>query len=64
MAVWLADQVGPAGRVVATDIDMTYLKRLAAPNLKVVQHDIIADPVGILGAGSSTWCARARCCST
>jgi len=52
MALWLAEQVGPADRVVATDIDMTYLKRLAAPNLKVVQHDIIAEPVGILGAGS------------
>jgi hypothetical protein len=48
MALWLAEQVGPAGQVVATDIDVTYLRRFAAPNFKVVQHDIIADPVGLL----------------
>lgn len=52
MALWLAEQVGPAGRVVATDIDVAYLRRLAAPNLEVVQHDIVADPAGVLGAGS------------
>jgi len=26
MAVWLAEQVGESGEVVATDIDVTYLK--------------------------------------
>ena len=31
MAVWLAEQVGPSGEVVATDIDVTYLRRLEAP---------------------------------
>jgi ubiquinone/menaquinone biosynthesis C-methylase UbiE len=52
MAVWLAGQVGPAGRVVATDIDVTYLRRLDVPNLEVVEHDIIEDPADALGAGS------------
>src|SRR6266436_997381 len=32
MAVWLADRVGEGGKVVATDIDVTYLKRLHLPN--------------------------------
>ena len=52
MAVWLADQVGPGGRVVATDVDLTYLKRLNLPNLEVRQHDILRDPLDILGLGS------------
>src|SRR5262249_20305982 len=31
MAVWLAEQVGANGHVVATDIDVTYLGRLDSP---------------------------------
>jgi SAM-dependent methyltransferase len=53
MAVWMAEQVGPSGQVVATDIDIRYLKRLELPNLEVVEHDILEDslePVG--GPGS------------
>jgi len=38
MAAWLAQRVGPAGQVVATDIDCRYLDRLDLPNLQVVQH--------------------------
>jgi SAM-dependent methyltransferase len=52
MAVWLADRVGPTGRVVATDIDLTYLARLKAPNLEVRRHDILEDPLEVLGPGS------------
>ena len=44
MAVWLAERVGASGRVVATDIDVTYLKRLNLPNLEVYQHNILDDP--------------------
>jgi ubiquinone/menaquinone biosynthesis C-methylase UbiE len=33
MAVWLAEQVGPTGHVVATDVDTRYLERLDVPNL-------------------------------
>ena len=52
MAVWLAEQVGERGHVVATDIDVTYLQRLNIPNLEVRQHNIIDDPVEALGPGS------------
>jgi len=38
MAVWLAEQVGPAGHVVATDVDTRYLERLDVPNLDVVEQ--------------------------
>jgi ubiquinone/menaquinone biosynthesis C-methylase UbiE len=52
MAVWLADQVGPSGRVVATDIDVSYLKRLNLPNLDVVEHNILERPPELLEPGS------------
>jgi SAM-dependent methyltransferase len=52
MAVWLAQQVGPTGEVVATDIDVGYLSRLSLPNLKVLRHNILADPLDTLGSGS------------
>src|SRR6516165_794924 len=45
MAAWLADRVGPTGRVVATDVDLTYLSRLEAANLEVRRHDILEDPL-------------------
>jgi SAM-dependent methyltransferase len=52
MAAWLADQVGPTGRVVVTDIDTGYLRRLEIPNLEVVQHNILEDSLDPLGPGS------------
>ena len=52
MAVWMAEQVGPGGQVVATDIDVTYLARLQVPNLEVRRHDILDDPLDALGPGS------------
>ena len=52
MAVWLAERVGESGQVVATDIDVTYLKRLNLPNLEVRQHNILDDPLDALGPGS------------
>jgi SAM-dependent methyltransferase len=52
MAVWLAKQVGPSGHVVATDIDVTYLKKLNIPNLEVRQHNILEDSPDSLGLGS------------
>jgi SAM-dependent methyltransferase len=52
MAVWLARQVGEHGQVVATDIDVTYLKRLDVPNLEVRRHDILEDSLDVLGPGS------------
>jgi len=59
MAVWLSDQVGPHGRVVATDIDTRYLHRLDLPNLEVVEHNILEDSLDALGPGSfDLVCAR------
>ena len=52
MAVWLAEQVGPTGHVVASDIDVGYLKRLDLPNVEVVEHNILDDPLDVLGPGS------------
>jgi SAM-dependent methyltransferase len=52
MAVWLAEQVGPNGHVVATDIDTRYLARLELPNLEVIEHNILEDPLDALGPGS------------
>ena len=52
MAVWLAEQVGPTGHVVATDVDTRYLSRLDLPNLEVIEHDILDGRLDELGAGS------------
>jgi SAM-dependent methyltransferase len=52
MAVWLAGQVGERGTVVATDIDVAYLNRLDVPNLEVRRHNILEDPVDVLGPRS------------
>ena len=52
MAAWLAEKVGPAGQVVATDIDLGYLRQLDLPNLEVVEHNILEDPLEPLGPGS------------
>jgi SAM-dependent methyltransferase len=52
MAVWLAEQVGPTGQVVATDVDTRYLDRLEIPNLEVVEHNILEDPLDALQPGS------------
>ena len=52
MAVWLAQQVGEKGRVVATDIDVTYLERLNLPNLEVRRHNILEDPIETLSLAS------------
>jgi SAM-dependent methyltransferase len=45
IASWLCDRVGPAGEVMATDIDTRYLDRLVKANLKVQQHNIVVDPL-------------------
>ena len=40
---WLADQVGPAGQVVATDLDVRHLAAVAAPNVQVLRHDFTVE---------------------
>ena len=52
MAAWLADQVGATGHVVATDVDTRYLSRLELPNLEVIEHNILEDPIDVLRPGS------------
>jgi len=41
---WLARRVGPAGRVLATDIDVSWTRAAAADNLTIQRHDVAADP--------------------
>ena len=43
IAKWLSARVGPAGKVVATDINTRFLNRLSLPNLEIRQHDIVKD---------------------
>lgn len=43
IARWLADRVGPTGRVLATDIDPRFLESLRLPNLEVQRHNIATD---------------------
>jgi SAM-dependent methyltransferase len=44
---WLAERVGPAGRVIATDIDVSWVRAAAAANLEVLRHDVAAgEPPG------------------
>jgi SAM-dependent methyltransferase len=43
VALWLAAQVGPAGHVLATDLDTRFAAGHAQPNLDVRAHDIAAD---------------------
>jgi SAM-dependent methyltransferase len=45
IAVWLSKRVGPAGKVIATDIDTKFLKRRQVPNLQIWHHDITCDPI-------------------
>ena len=45
VALWLADQVGSTGRVVATDLDPRFLDGHGRANLEVRKHDIAADPL-------------------
>jgi ubiquinone/menaquinone biosynthesis C-methylase UbiE len=49
IAEWLAEQVGPAGEVVAADIDTTFLDPLVSPTLIVRKHDVTSDPVTLIG---------------
>ena len=39
---WLAQQVGPDGRVLATDIDTSWLR--GTPGVEVLRHDVGSDP--------------------
>ncbi len=43
VARWLCAQVGPTGRVMATDIDTRFLAQILEPNFEARDHDITAE---------------------
>jgi SAM-dependent methyltransferase len=43
IASWLATQVGPTGRVVATDIDISRVPTSSLDQLEVLRHDLVTD---------------------
>ena len=43
VAHWLSSRVGLTGKVVATDIDIRFLRQLSVPNLETRQNDILKD---------------------
>jgi SAM-dependent methyltransferase len=43
---WLADQVGPSGSVLATDLDADLIARIDAPNVTVRALDVTVDDLG------------------
>jgi ubiquinone/menaquinone biosynthesis C-methylase UbiE len=43
IARWLASRVGPSGKVVATDINVRFLRGLTIPQLEVREHNILTD---------------------
>ena len=43
IARWMAEEVGPRGRVLATDLDPRFLQPLAGPTIEVLRHDVVAD---------------------
>ncbi|MGH3637318.1 MAG: class I SAM-dependent methyltransferase, partial [Mycobacterium sp.] len=41
---WLSEQVGPSGRVLASDVDTAVLDEAADPPYQVRRHDLTVDP--------------------
>ncbi len=54
---WLSQRVGPAGSVVATDLDTRFLDALELSNVEVRRHDIVNDAI----ADDEFDLAHARC---
>src|SRR5207248_5380275 len=42
---WLAEQVGPSGSVVATDLNLSWVAGTLETNVELRVHDIVRDPV-------------------
>ena len=47
IARWLVRQIGPTGRVVATDLDTSFLENPAEANLEIWRHDLTYDPLPV-----------------
>jgi SAM-dependent methyltransferase len=43
IARWLAERVGEAGHVLATDIDLRFLQEIRHPRLEVRRHDVVTE---------------------
>ncbi|MFG2651392.1 methyltransferase domain-containing protein [Streptomyces sp. NPDC048436] len=43
VCAWLAERVGPRGRVLATDIDVSWTETAAAEGVEVLRHDVALD---------------------
>src|SRR5262249_46635181 len=43
LPLWLSSRVDRSGRVVATDIDVSWVHETAGGNIEVRQHDVAAD---------------------
>jgi len=43
VAAWLAEQAGPEGAVLATDIDVSWMEGAGAPDVQVRRHDVARD---------------------
>lgn len=43
IAAWLCEQVGPTGRVVATDINIELLEKINLRNFEAIKHDITVE---------------------
>jgi hypothetical protein len=56
MARWLATKVGPAGSVLATDVDTTGMSWAPPPNVRVQRHDVATEPL----PGTGYRCIHAR----
>jgi len=44
VAAWLAERAGPAGQVIATDVDTELLAVSVGADVEVLRHDVSADP--------------------
>jgi ubiquinone/menaquinone biosynthesis C-methylase UbiE len=42
---WMAEQVGPGGSVLVTDINTRFLDSIVHPRITVQQHDVANDPL-------------------
>ncbi|MGW5861500.1 methyltransferase domain-containing protein [Streptomyces sp. NPDC055239] len=49
VVTWLADRVGPTGRVLATDIDTSWASRAAGGVIEVLHHDVGRDEPPVSG---------------
>jgi 2-polyprenyl-3-methyl-5-hydroxy-6-metoxy-1,4-benzoquinol methylase len=45
LALWLADQVGPTGSVLATDLDTRFIQQHGRANLEVRTRNLVTDPL-------------------